>query len=358
MPLSLAQQIREMAEGLGFALAGFAPIQRTERGEYIVQWLNDGKHGQMHYMANNLPVRLDPAQLLPDSRAIICVADQYAHAAPENQPTQEPFGRIARYAWGDDYHKVIKKRLFQIADQLREQFPDEQFKTVVDTAPLLEREHAERAGLGWIGKHTLLIHPALGSWLLLGAIVTTLPVEPDEKQTAITDHCGTCTRCIDACPTDCIEPYKLDASRCISYLTIEHRELIDEDLQQQMGDWVAGCDVCQEVCPHNTSGIDGMPLPVYQPRSYAHGLNLLELLNWEAEDRQTTFQGSALKRIKLDMLKRNALIAAGNYLYSHEDDALGKRIQELTADPSQPDLVRDTAKQVRDRLHEARVNST
>ena len=158
---------------------------------------------------------------------------------------------------------MIKKRLFRLADLLRERWPDHHYKVAVDTAPILEREHAMRAGLGWVGKHTLIIHPRLGSWLLLGQIVTTLDIQPDEP--AI-DHCGTCTRCIDACPTNCIEPYQLDAQRCISYLTIEHRSLIDHEFHSAMGDWIAGCDVCQEVC-HTTKTSNSINRPPRRRRS-------------------------------------------------------------------------------------------
>ncbi len=174
--------------------------------------------------------------------------------------------RIARYAQGDDYHKVMTKRLHRMADAPREQFPDEQFKCTVDTAPILEREHAERAGLGWCGKHTLLIHPRFGSWMLLGTIVTTLKLQTSSEANypvallPPSDHCGTCTRCIDACPTQCIANpddtghRSVDAKRCISYLTLEHRSLIDLSLHEPMGDWIAGCDVCQSVCPYNQCG--------------------------------------------------------------------------------------------------------
>jgi epoxyqueuosine reductase len=279
-------------------------------------------------------------------------------------PAASPLGRIARYAWGDDYHELIKKRLYAMADTMRRHWPDHQFRAAVDTAPLLEREHAQRAGLGWIGKHTLLIHQDLGSWMLLGQIVTTLPVEPDPHHPPVTDHCGTCTRCIDACPTDCIRPYQLDASRCISYLTIEHRGLIEPALQPMMGDWVAGCDVCQQVCPFNDRAAGLGPgqaarsddvlteaiHPKYQPRPPAPAMNLLEILGWDAEARQKTFTKSALKRIKLDQFKRNALIAAGNYLADHEDQQLRRRVEEL-ADEDESPLLRQTAQQVLDRLN-------
>jgi len=373
-----AAAVHRMADELGFALVGIASAQPTEHREFIKKWIADGHHGQMDYLAKNLSTRLDPRVLLPGAQSVICVADYYGQAFESKTDEQSaghaaskpaPLGRIARYAWGDDYHKIIKKRLFDLADALQTSYPDHEYRCAVDTAPLLEREHARRAGLGWVGKHTLLIHRQLGSWLLLGQIVTTLDIATSAETDypyptdAPTDHCGTCTRCIDACPTDCITPYQLDARRCISYLTIEHRGLIDPQLHSAMGDWLAGCDVCQEVCPFNGGQVemqtdaetdsDDEELtarrrihPRYQTRFPAPAISLLDVLNWDAESRQQAFVGSALKRIKLDMLKRNALIAAGNVLQQESHPALRTRIAELADDPNQPDMVRQTARLV------------
>lgn len=361
--LSLSQ-LHALAQPLGFALVGVAPAELTGHEAFLRDWLSKGLHGEMAYLAEHLSQRIDPTVLLPGAKSIICVADRYAARAPEASTAapSNPHGRVARYAWGDDYHQTIKKRLFTLADVLRERFgAGHQFKVTVDTAPVLEREHAMRAGLGWIGKHTLLIHHRLGSYLLLGEIVTTLAIETSGDADYPlplrpgTDHCGTCTRCIEACPTRCIasEGYALDASRCISYLTLEHRSLIAPDLHNAIGNWVAGCDVCQEVCPHNRPG-EARDEPVraeYEPRpGVAGGLNLLELLNWSAEDRQRTFTRSALKRMKLEMVKRNALIAAGNHLARQDHPALRARITELAKDEAEHPLVRETARQVLARL--------
>ena len=380
-PTVPAQLVRRLAEPLGFAMVGIAPAEPSDHGDYLRQWLAEARHGEMQYLDRNVEMRIDPAGLLAGARSVICVADRH-HADHEwaEANSGQAVGRIARYAWGDDYHKIIKKRLHRLADLLRQRWPDEQYRSAVDTAPILERDHAQRAGLGWIGKHTLLIHPRLGSWLLLGQIVTTLGIEPDDsdppdppdppdpsdhRDRPMADHCGTCTRCIDACPTDCIstDGYQLDASRCISYLTIEHRGPIDEPMHALMGDWVAGCDVCQEVCPFNRaeeynssrpedggvsgggSGGGGVRRE-YAPRAYADGLMLLELMKWDAQARQDAFTGSALKRIKLDQLKRNALIAAGNYLARHNDPALHARIEQLACAGDESPLVRQTAAQV------------
>lgn len=366
---------------MGFALLGAAPAEASRQEAYVRGWLAEERHGEMTYLARHVAVRLDPRVLLPGARTIICVADRY-HAAHERQAasdTRVPVGRVARYAWGDDYHKVLKNRLHQLADALRDRWPDHAFKTCVDTAPLMEREHAARAALGWVGKHTLLIHPRLGSYLLLGAIVTTLDVEkgvesgvwdlePDDDDIAppIPDpepqtpdpisHCGTCTRCIDACPTRCITPYQLDASRCISYLTLEHRGLIDAELQPLMGDWLGGCDICQEVCPFNAPDrlpLDPRPHPRYAPRAPAPALPLRDVLDWTEDDRRAALRGSALKRMKLDMIRRNAVIAAGNHLAARPDAALLHRIESIAADPDEPPVVRDTARRVLARLRES-----
>ncbi len=361
--------IRPLTGDLGFTLVGVAAAEPSRHGDFVRRWLGEGHHGQMGYLADHLDKRLDPRKLLPGAKSIICVADRHPSKPPPppelppppevspEVPSQPPLadqkpsptGRVARYAWGDDYHKVIKKRLFQLADALRERYPGHEYKTTVDTAPILEREYAQLAGLGWTGKHTLLIHPQLGSWMLLGTIVTTLEIEPDEPAT---DHCGTCTRCIDACPTSCIKPYELDAQRCISYLTIEYRDEIPVDMHTAMGDWIAGCDVCQEVCPYNQddrldAAKDSQPVhDRYTTPRVGAEVALLDVLDWDADARRQALTGSALKRINLDMFKRNALIAAGNDLAHNDHPALRQRIEELAQDPNQPPLVRKTAQQV------------
>ncbi|GAB4108026.1 MAG: tRNA epoxyqueuosine(34) reductase QueG [Phycisphaeraceae bacterium] len=375
---SRRDRVVELASPFGFALVGIAPAKPSRHSDFVRAWVAKGSHGEMAYLADHLDVRLDPGKLLAGAESVICVADRHhteAHRAPEGRP---PHGRIARYAFGRDYHKIIKKRLHQLADRLKEHYPDERFRCTVDTAPILEREYAALARLGWIGKHTLLIHPRIGSYLLMGTIVTTLKLVDDDAtcpDLPEPDHCGTCTRCIDACPTQCISrsgPRALDASRCISYLTIEHRSPIDPALHPLMGDWIAGCDVCQEVCPHNRERADEIerdmgdasqrsprgfcaPLavgyhPDYTPRPPAPGISLLDILDWSEDDRRSAFQGSALKRIKLDMLKRNALIALSNSPVFSRDASIRERVRQLANDATQPELVRVTARQVLDRL--------
>lgn len=347
----------------GFALAGVAQAQASDRRRYVIDWLARGRAGEMAYLARHIELRLDPRKFVPGAQSILCVADRHAPTSEERDDAiATPRGRVARYAWGDDYHKIIKGRLHQLADTLRERWPGQTFRCAVDTAPVMERDHATRAGLGWIGKHTLLIHPEMGSWLLLGVIVTTLPIEseasaagfgPDASPLAFFgEHfqgCGTCTRCIEACPTQCIDPqgYGLDASRCISYLTIEHRSAIDPSLHPAMGDWIAGCDVCQEVCPYNRRSDTSAEIYAgYQPKPGRPRPNLAAILDWTEQDRRDAFQGAALKRIKLDMLKRNALIALGNTPREHLDAGTIDRIRCLAKTPEAGEMVRETARQV------------
>jgi len=349
-----------LCESLGFARAGVCEAAPSSRRRELVEWLESGRHGSMSWLASNLDKRLDPGMLLSGARSMILVADQYGSrefGEEDEIPGGEEkprLGRIARYARGDDYHTVIKKRLHALCDSLRAEFPDAGFKAFTDTAPVLEREHAARAGIGWVAKHTLIIDPDRGSWLLLGGVLTTLDLEPPRGQRSVDDHCGTCTRCIDACPTDAIEPYSVDATKCISYLTIEKRDVIDPAFHEPIGDWLFGCDICQEVCPHNsrrpaqTRQRGGVVHEAYEPRRA--GFDVLEVLGWTEDDRRAAFTKSAMKRAKLDMMKRNALIVAGNALLEREDPAMRARIAELARDEDEPPLVRETARQTLDRL--------
>lgn len=341
--LPAASQIIAMAREQGFALAGVAPAEPSPRADYVDQWLAAGKHGEMDYLRRHRDIMLDPRKLVEGAKSVICVADFYPDKAPA--VNADPLtGRIARYAWGDDYHRIIKRPLFALADALAQQWPQHTFRCAVDTAPVMEREHAMNAGLGWIGKHTLVIHPKLGSWMLLGEIVTTLEIQPNPSREPATDHCGSCTRCIDACPTGCIAPdgYKMDASRCISYLTIEHRSAIEPQLHEAMGEWIAGCDICQEVCPFNAhDSADAMTYrDEYAMRAPGPVTALLDVLDWDAEARSKTLTRSALKRIKLDMWKRNALIAA------KDQPQLSSRIEAIANDETEAPMVRQTASQV------------
>lgn len=352
-PAAHTRDILQRSRELDFALAGVTRATPSRRADAFRAWLRAGHHGEMAYMARNVDVRVDPQVLLPGARSVICVADRY-HDGSSDAPApggEGPAGRIARYARGEDYHKVMRKRLHTLCDALRETYPDEQFRACVDTAPILEREFAARAGLGARGKHTLLIEQGVGSYLLLGEVVTTLKMEVEEMPGGL-DPCETCTRCIDACPTGAISPWSVDARVCISYLTIEHRGRIDAKLHEAMGDWIFGCDVCQEVCPHNQPTERTQSASVheaYAPRRAS--FDLLEVMNWDEDARRAAFTKSAMKRAKLGMMRRNAIIAAGNALSDRDDDRLREGIESIAADAGEDPLVRETAKDVLARLN-------
>lgn len=346
------QRVLQRCRELGFALAGVTSAAPTQYAAELKSWLNTGQHGEMTYLARNVDALLDPQRVLPGAVSIICVADRYHTGDPDRiDHAGPPRGRIARYARGDDYHIVIKKRLHALCDELAAAYADHAFRACVDTAPVLEREYAMRAGLGAIGKHTLLIEQGAGSYLLLGEVLTTMPLTPARAQPSEPiDPCGSCTRCIEACPTNAISPWSVDGTRCISYLTIEHRSEIDASLHAAMGDWLFGCDICQEVCPHNQPTRSKTHLTTheaYAPRDDRRsGFPLLDVLNWDETARRSAFTGSSMKRAKLAMMKRNAVICAGNALRENENAALRTRIEAIAADPAEDDLVRHTAQVV------------
>ncbi|HEV7301024.1 MAG TPA: tRNA epoxyqueuosine(34) reductase QueG [Tepidisphaeraceae bacterium] len=310
--LALALQIKQRATDLGFNLVGIAPAGRSIYRDYFAQWLAGGKAGEMRYLHNRFDERTDVGQLLPGARSVVCVALNYHVPLMSAEPAdvnERDEVRIARYALADDYHEIIKPRLYDLADFIREVVPDAQTKCGVDTAPIMEKELAARAGVGWIGKSTNLINPYIGSWLLLGEVITTLELPTDEPAV---DRCGTCRRCIDACPTGAITaPYEMDARRCISYLTIEHRGEVADELAGKMDNWLYGCDICQDVCPWNSKAIDSDE-PSLQPRFASGTLNASELLSWEPQTYYDTLRGSAMRRVKLPILKRNAEIVQSN----------------------------------------------
>ncbi len=352
--MSLTQDILTRCERLGFALAAVASLEDSDFADALHAWLAEGRHGRMTWLARNTDIRTRPALLMPGAASCIVVADQYAPRGHTDPPTPPTEGRIARYARGRDYHKVIKRRLHALCDELRSEHPDAAFRAFCDTAPVMERELAMRASLAWIAKNTLAIHPRKGSWLLLAGVMTTLDLTPAPPQLRISDHCGSCTRCLDACPTHCIEPWTLDASRCISYLTIEHRDIIEPEFHEPMGNWIFGCDVCQEVCPHNgpsPAGLrDAIPNPAYAPRRAT--LDLFAVLDWSEEDRRAAIAGTPMTRASLPMLKRNAVIALANA--ARREPALRRRVidrlRRLSRSPSEDALPRATADQALEAL--------
>jgi len=293
----------------GFDRAGIASLEPSEYADAYRRWIERGDQAGMGWMAKRIEVRLDPSARLPEARSALCVALQYHPLDGEAEPEGDLWPRVARYARGDDYHEIMGERLAKLAARIREAFPGCLTRPYVDTGPLLERELAQRAGLGVFGKNTNLLHREWGSYFLLGELLLTLDLAPDES---LSDICGRCTRCLDACPTGALpEPYRLDARRCISYWTIEHRGSLSEAAREGLGEWVFGCDVCQEVCPWNYKASAGGEERLTLPEKRA-GLDLAGLLLLERGEYVERFRKSPMKRAKLHGLKRNAAVAMGN----------------------------------------------
>lgn len=293
--------IKQTAAQLGFDYCGISKAEfLADEAPRLEQWLQKGAHGKMSYMANHFDKRLDPTKLVPGAKSVVSLMYNYypekdlGKAAPENH-------KLAKYAYGTDYHFVIRDRLKEFMKILHEKIGQIEGRVFVDSAPVMERQWAEKAGIGWIGKNTLLINKESGSFFFLAELIIDLELEADGP---IKDYCGTCTRCIDACPTDAITSYELDASKCISYLTIELKESIPLAFKDEMEGWAFGCDICQDVCPWNRFS-SAHKEPAFEPKA-----ELEELFNnnWEDLTQEVfnqVFKGSAVKRTKFDGLKRN-----------------------------------------------------
>jgi epoxyqueuosine reductase len=344
-----AGRVRAAARALGFDAVGIAPADPPPHAGFLRDWLARGYAGEMAWLARRAEEREDPRRVLPAARSIVAVAVVYdepprsdsseaqpsevttaSEARSETQSSEvttagearsvaqpsRALGRVARYAGGADYHDVLGSRLRSLASAIQALAPGTRTRHYVDTGPVLERPIAARAGLGWIGKNTLLIHPRLGSYLFLGVVLTDLALAPDAPEP---DHCGSCRACLDACPTGAFpEPWVLDASRCLSYTTIELRSAIPEPLREPQEDWVFGCDVCQQVCPWNTRMRRPVPADVggmraeLAPREPWRGPPLAALLELDERAWAEVTRGTALRRAKWRGLLRNALVAAGN----------------------------------------------
>jgi len=311
-----AEDAKALALALGFDRAGVAPAAPGPHAGFLAEWLARGYDGEMDWIGRRARERMDPRAVLPGARSVVAVALVYDPETPRLEGPV-PAGRVARYAGGDDYHDVLLDRLEALgtALEVRAGRPVAR-RAYVDTGPVLEREVAAQAGLGWVGKNTCLIDPELGSYLLLGVLLSDLDLARDAP---IGDHCGSCRACLDACPTDAFpEPYVLDASRCLSYTTIELRDAIPEPLREAQGDWVFGCDVCQEVCPWNTRTRRRVPpddaglRERLAPRAAWRAPSLAWLLALDPDAWREAAAGTALRRARLRGLLRNALVAAGN----------------------------------------------
>jgi len=349
MSQSVSEEIIARCLDAGFAMAAVTSAASTANEGAVREWISRGMHGEMLWLEEHVESLVDPARAVRGARSIIVVADRYHHGR-RDAPVEAGWGRVARYARGRDYHRVMKRRLHAVCDSLRPSFPSHLFRACVDTVPILEREAAARAGLGGIGKNTLLIEPGRGSWLLLGEILTSLDLSPTAPTANRVDPCGSCTRCIDACPTQAITPWVVDARKCIAYLTIEHRGPIDAALHEAIGEWIFGCDICQEVCPHAHPTRVARRQPLFDEYAEVRPLlDALALMDWNEEDRRRELAGSALKRARLEMLKRNAVIVLGNAMHRTGDERLRARLR-LAAESDESALVRETARTVLLRL--------
>jgi len=324
----LVEELRQESLRLGFSRLGVAPAGPPPRQDLVRRWLDQGFAGVVRqWFERQEHLRADPAKLLPGVRSMIMLAVDYATTADADQgdtadadAARQGRGRVARYAWGDDYHDLLRSRVNMLAAWLEARVPGCRTRGVVDSAPLAEREFAWLAGLGWFGKNTMLIDPHAGSFFFLTALLTDLELPVDAPLQV--DHCGSCTACLEACPTDAfVEPRVLDASRCISALTIEDHGPITAALRPGMQDWIFGCDICQEVCPWNRHA-PGSSEPTFQPRQGTTTLSLAELLQLDDAAFRRRFKGSPLLRAKRRGLLRSAAIALGNQPHIPSFDAL------------------------------------
>jgi epoxyqueuosine reductase len=301
--VSISEKIREKAFELGIDKIGFARAEALRReGRRFFEWLHRGNHGEMAWMDRDLEKRVDPQLIFPQAKSVIVVAINYY--TPSEHRSEAGAGKISRYAWGDDYHDVVKEKLRALLEWITEEFPGTAGKVCVDTTPIMEKAWAVRAGLGWIGKHSNLITQDFGSWVFLGEVLLNIELDYDDP---LAEHCGSCTACLDACPTDAItEPFVVDSNKCISYATIELRsDELPEGISEQLAGWIYGCDICQDVCPWNRFEKPSQETR-FAPRGGETSLKLETVESFTPETYAARFRKSAMKRTKLSGLQRNA----------------------------------------------------
>ena len=347
----ITNSVTQAARDAGFELAGIAPADDSPELEYFPRWIAEGRAGEMKYMeARDEQGRLKRASLsnaAPWARSVVVcainynTAQPYSTEAPNHSAENQERGWISRYAWSrQDYHESVMQRLLRVECALRNAAETDELITrcYVDTGPIVERVVAKYAGIGWIGKNTCIINQKLGSWLFVGVILTSLDLTPDlGPSLPAPDRCGTCTRCIEACPTDAfLAPYRLDSNKCISYLTIEKRGTVPEELRAGMGRHIFGCDICQDVCPWNRKA-PATQAEEFQPRMELVNPALDWLANLGVEEYQLTFRGSPMRRAKRSGLRRNAIIAMGN----SGDRKFITQLEKLTSD--EDEVIRESA---------------
>lgn len=339
-PSAKTTLIKSLARRVGFDLVGITHAGPPVGATHYREWLARGYGGKMDYLAQTADQRCDPAQLLPGIRSVICTAVSYRrpdgyvpHPAAQGRPESDdvPQGRVAQYARGQDYHTVLHRMLARLVRQMRTEIQEPfEARVCVDTMPVLEREFAARAGLGWIGKNTCLLHPELGSYLLLGELLTTLELTYDEP---IAERCARCTRCLDVCPTQAlIGPREMDARRCIAYLTIEHHSPIAPEFHPAIGDCVFGCDLCQQVCPYNAAAPNGSQPEIMQ-NAVERLLDLRKLVTLGSNQHRQLVRGTALRRAPRRVLVRNAELALQNVRRRRPPDATPPPASDYPAQP-------------------------
>jgi epoxyqueuosine reductase len=325
------RELAARAAALGFAAIGVAHIEIPEDERHLLRWLEEGFHGEMEYMSRHGVMRSRPQQLAPGTVRVVSARMDYwpqASAPPEAVLADPTLGYVSRYALGRDYHKILRRALATLAQQLAERIGPFGYRVCVDSAPVLEKAHARNAGLGWIGKHTNLIARDAGSYFFLGEILTDLALPVDEPASA---HCGTCAACIPACPTGAIvAPYRLDARRCISYLTIEHKSAIPVELRPAIGNRIFGCDDCQLVCPWNKFA-RAAAHPDFKVRHNLDTKDLTELFRWTEMQWEERMRGSAIHRLGFERFSRNVAVALGN---APATDEVRRALEERRTDPS------------------------
>src|SRR6266851_996092 len=303
-PHLLSRKIKARARVTGFDKVGIVRAAALEpERERLLEWLSLGFHGEMKWMARDPNQRTDPRAVFPAAHSVIVVAQNYY--TPHTHADDARTGKVSRYAWGDDYHEVMSAKLRTLLSWIKEECPEAEGKVCVDIQPLMDKAWAVRAGLGWIGKHTNLITPEFGSWVFIGELLLNLELEYENQR--VEDHCGTCTLCLEACPTGAItEAYVVDSNRCLSYATIELRaEEIRADVAPHLEGWLYGCDICQDVCPWNQM-TPATAEPLFEPREGNINANLSQVLELDPDTYAARFRHSAIKRAKLSGLQRNA----------------------------------------------------